>query len=147
MTHAIHYRLAAAIASNLWHDPGPSELRRLFHRVADLPNLKLYTTVSTMESARSQLDDAGYVDDPEFCLARNAAALSGPGDSRLSFEDTVFLGGAVAPGDDVLIALDAREDVDDPYVFVFDWSKSLPHRWVQVGSLSYLIDALQANRV
>lgn len=140
MEYATPAILAAALSRGTWHDPGPDILRRLFRRVAELPDLKLYTDIATMLSLRDQLAQAGYVDDPEFCMVRDTTVVESSGDPRLIFDAALFVGGSIVPGDDVLVALDLRSD--DPPVFVFDWTKTVPTRWVEVGRLSGLVSEL-----
>lgn len=48
----------------------------------------------------------------------SAATLTAPDDPRLVFDDALFVSGSIAPGDDVLVALDLRSDVEDPKVFI-----------------------------
>jgi len=93
-----------------------------------------------------QLDSAGYVDDPEFCMVRRRGDLSGPSDQRLVYYEALFIGASKFPGDDVLLAIDLSGDSTDHNVLWFDWSRMRPGRWVRVTLLSSLIEAIDAER-
>jgi len=110
-------------------------LRR--HFGGNLPAMKLFGDIDTMEAVADQLDAAGYVDDPEFCMARETTALTD--DRRLIFERALFIAGSIVPGDDVFIAVDLGSQEVDPPVFVFDWDRNVPERWVKREHLSELL--------
>ncbi|MEM8607370.1 MAG: hypothetical protein AAGF92_09705 [Myxococcota bacterium] len=89
-----------------------------------------------------QVDVAGWIADAAFCMVRTVDDLNGSDDTRLVFDDALFIGGSVMPGDDVLVAIDLNEDGDPP-VFVFLWDNPIPSRWVHVGRLSRLLSGIQ----
>ena len=132
-------QLRQAIESGAWTNPGPDVLRALF-RIPELVDLELFEDLATMRAVAGQI--AGWVADVEFCMVRTGDDLNGSDDTRLVFDDTLFIGGSVVPGDDVLVALDLSED-GDPAVFVFLWDNPIPSRWVPVGRLSRLLSDIQ----
>lgn len=138
MKRRIPTALEAALSGGAWHNPGPDVLRAIFKLVGDLPDLQLYTELSTMVSVWNQVMQAGYVDDIQFCMVRKGSDLTSSEDPRLVMEDAMFVGGSIMPGDDVLVALDLRRD-EDPRLLVFDWSKAIPARWVEIGRLSEVV--------
>ncbi len=134
--------MSDALTSGTWCDPGPDVLRTLLGQDLDLPDLELYKDIATMRRVSGQLADAGYVDDPEFCMVRDDSGLGAPGDERLVFESALFVGGSTVPGDDVFVALDLRGNHDDPRVLVLDWRNPVPGRWVAIGPLSGFVASL-----
>ena len=108
---------------------------------SSLPDLELFEELDMMLSVGGQID-AGYVDDPEFCMVRDESDLNAPGDDRLVFNRALFIAVAKIPGDDVFVALDLRAGNDDPTVLVFDWRRPVPSRWVAVGLLSDFVASL-----
>lgn len=132
--------LIDAHAKGTWKQVPPGVLRRCLGD--DLDDLELFESVDVMFQISSQLDKAGYVDDPEFCMRRDHD--SDGRDERLDFSHALFLGGAIVPGDDVFIAIirSSFED-DDPPALVFDWQKSIPRRWTVRGKLSELIEGVR----
>lgn len=112
--------------------PDPDFLRR--HFGGNVPEMKLFGDIDKMEEVANQLDAAGYVEDPEFCMVREPQILAD--DCRLVFERALFIAGSIVPGDDVFIAVDLGSEEEDPPVFVFDWDRNVPERWVKKEHLS-----------
>jgi hypothetical protein len=110
----------------------------------DLDDLQLFEGLELMSLVADNLDHAGFVDHPGFCMTRdNNADQSDP---RLCFPRTLFIGGSIVPGDDVFIAIQQEETDDyDPFVLVLDWRMSAPHRWSRRGKLSELISGLRSE--
>lgn len=134
-------QLRQAIESGEWRNPGPDALRSLF-RIPELDDLRLFKDLKSMRSVARQVDVAGWIADAAFCMVRTVDDLNGSDDTRLVFDDALFIGGSVMPGDDVLVAIDLNEDGDPP-VFVFLWDNPIPSRWVHVGRLSRLLSGIQ----
>jgi hypothetical protein len=137
--------LAEAIRDGSWHDPGPDALRALLYSVRDLPELELFEDSDIMSSVWAQIDVGGYVEDPECCMVRNTTSVSDAGDVRLVFEKAIFVGGSTVPGDDVFLALDLRSDADHPTMYIFDWNRPVPDRWVAWGRLSSFLEKLESR--
>jgi hypothetical protein len=133
--------LTDAVASGAWRDPGPETLRRVFHHVANLPDLELFADVATMQGVGQQVSQAGFAEIDDFCMVRKASELAGTEDPRIALDSSLFLGGSIVPGDDVFVVLDLR-DAEDGQVLVFDWEREVPRRWVAVGSLRRVLEAL-----
>jgi len=121
-----------AILSSTWRDPGPAALRQILGESSDL---ELFSTEEAMEQVKNQVESGGYVDDPEFCMVRSSSAVL-PTDNRLVFDRAMFIAGSVDPGDDVFIVVDGNT------VKAFDWRKAAPDRWVEVGSVDELVEAI-----
>ena len=137
--------LSEALTAKVWRDPGPDLLRAFLGHELDLSDLELFEDLEMMHNVSGQLDEAGYVDDPEFCMVREESDLAATGDGRLVFRSALFIGGSKMPGDDEFIALALRDGDDDPRVMVLDWRKQAPDRWVAVGPLSDLIARLSEH--
>lgn len=135
--------LEDAIAQGNWKNPGYESLRILLGLGEDESELKLYETREMMEHIGRQLDTAGYVDAPTFCMIRDPSDREGPDDPRLIYSQLLFIGGAMFPGDDVFLVVDISKPRDEQTVFWFDWSRKAPHRWTPIMSLSSFLDALR----
>lgn len=144
MKHELPKPLLTAIANGDWKNREPEVLRHLFE--SDLPDLKLFEDVAEMERVASQLDAAGFVDDPEFCMVRNSSQKSIDSDPRLVFENALFIAGSIVPGDDVFVAIDLTQADSDPQLLIFDWNEAAPARWVVSGTLGRLIHGLSDVR-
>lgn len=138
MKYQIPKLLVDSIARGIWRDPNPDGLRRLLGD--DLPDLELFEDIDAMRRISNRLDAAGYVDDPEFCMARESDLATD--DPRLVFERALFIGGSIIPGDDVFVVADIGSAECDPPILVFDWERSVPDRWVGRGKLGVLIQGL-----
>ncbi len=134
--------ISEAIATGTWQDPGPEALRGLLGHELELPDLELFKDFSLMRRISDQLDTAGYVDDPEFCIVREVELVARYDDPRLVFERALFIGGSTVPGDDVFVVLDLGRDSQALNVLVLDWRRSIPDRWVDVGALSVFVESL-----
>lgn len=96
-----------------------------------------------MSLISDNLDHAGYVDHPGFCMTRDAEINQD--DPRLNFTRALFIGGSIHPGDDVFVAIQRQEFEEyDPSVLVLDWRKSAPDRWTERCKLSELIKGICA---
>lgn len=133
--YAIPKVLEDSITGGIWHRSSPDALRRLLGE--DMPDLELFENIDAMRRVSDQLDSAGYVDDPEFCMVRKSVEVAD--DPRLMFEQALFIGGAITPGDDVFVVAKLSSDMTDPPILVFDWARTIPNRWVRRGRLSELI--------
>ena len=133
--------LVDAIADGVWKNPGPDVLRQLLGD--SLPDLKLFENIDKIKGMSNRLDNAGYVDDPQFCMARESEVEKD--DPRLIFDRALFVGGSIYPGDDVFVAADLGLAEADPPIFVFDWERDVPHRWVGRGTLGELAQRLRLN--
>lgn len=142
MEHQLPQAMRDAFAKGTWRSPGKGVLKGLFSCVSDLPDLELFEDFATMRSVGQQIDTGAYVEDAEFCMVRAECDLGDSDDTRLVFENALFIGGSSVPGDDVFIALDVTED-SDPFVLVFDWNKPVPSRWEPVFRASRLISRLE----
>jgi hypothetical protein len=131
-----------AIASKVWRDPGPASLRQLLGEDLELPELELFEDVETMRRVAAQLEDAGYVDDPQFCMTHSPKPDAEPCDPRLVFGDAIFVAGSKVPGDDVFVAIDLHDIGNEPTVRVFDWRAEVPRRWVVVSKLREFVERL-----
>jgi hypothetical protein len=141
MKYQIPNVLMDSIARGTWKTPSPDVLRRLLGD--DLPDLELFESVEVIRQMSNRLDAAGYVDDPEFCMARESdLATDAP---RLVFDRALFIGGSTTPGDDVFVVADIGSAGGDPPVLVFDWEQTVPDRWVNRGTLSELIQGLSSD--
>jgi hypothetical protein len=134
--------LEKAMIHGDWKNPGSEALRMLLGLREDADELELYETREMMEHIGRQLDTAGYVDDPTFCMIRDLSAREGSNDPRLIYSQALFIGGSIWPGDDVLLAVDVSKPCEEQTVFWFDWSRKSPHRWKPIMSLSSFLDAL-----
>ncbi|MBN1546451.1 MAG: hypothetical protein JW902_07320 [Syntrophaceae bacterium] len=134
--------LKDAIAHEEWKNPGYKALKILLDLGENEAKLMLFETREIMETVNQQLDAAGYVDDPEFCMIRDISERHGLDDPRLIYSQALFIGGATSPGEDVLLAVDVSKPSDEQTVFWFDWSRKIPHRWKPIMSLSSFLDAL-----
>jgi hypothetical protein len=128
--------LIEALAFGRWKPVAPNVLRRCLGD--ELDDLKLFESLFGMEIVAGDLETAGYVDHPAFCMTRDANRS--PEDPRLEFPRALFIAGSIESGDDVFVAI-RREDFDeyDPTVLVLDWRKKAPYRWTERGRLSELI--------
>ena len=129
-----------AMAAVAWSDPGPAALRQLLGEDLELPDLELFEDTEVMERVAAQLDKAGYVDDPEFCMVRSREPGCEGRDPRLVFEDALFIAGSKVPGDDVFVVIDLRGRNGEPEVRVFDWRAEVPRRWVLVGPFGEFVE-------
>ena len=143
MTYQVPRILMDSIAHGIWKSPNPDVLRRLLGD--DLPDLELFESIDIISQMPNRLDATGYVDDPEFCMARETDVATD--DPRLVFERALFLGGSIIPGDDVFVVADVASEEWDPPILVFDWERSVPDRWVRRGSLSLLIAGLCSDGI
>jgi hypothetical protein len=125
-----------ALAIGTWKPVAPNVLRSCLGD--ELDDLKLFESLFSMEITSGDLETTGYVDDPSFCMTREANRSAE--DPRLEFPRALFIAGSIVPGDDVFVAI-RREDFDDydPPVLVLDWRKKAPYRWTERGRLSELI--------
>ena len=139
----MHFRipriLIDSITKGKWRQATPDALRHCLG--SDLDDLTLFDSIDAMTKMSAILDHAGYVDQPGFCLIRNDNRASD--DPRLEFPRALFIGGSIAPGDDVFLAI-RRENYEeyDPLVLVLDWRKEAPFRWDERRRLSELIGEL-----
>lgn len=132
-----------ALDTGTWRNPGQELLRSLFSsRVPGLSELKLFDSLAHMNGVAQQIGRGDIIDNSDFCMVAKRSELKGADDTRLVFEDSLFIGGSIFPGDDVLVAVDLTEG-DDPQVRVLDWSRPVPFRWVPVGALSWLVSGLK----
>lgn len=139
MIYSIPEILTRSLADGSWKNVPPEVLRRCLGN--DLDDLELFEHINIMQCVSVNLDMGGYVEDPEFCMTREASLASN--DPRLMFPRALFIGGSVMAGDDVFVAIQ-QEDSDeyDPPVLVFDWNRQAPSRWVECGKLSELISVM-----
>lgn len=128
-----------AMKRGVWTDPGPAAMRLLLGENLDLPDMKLFTSLDTMDSVLAQLY-GGYVDIPEFCMVRTPSSSS---DQRLALSENVILASSVVPGDDVFVAAGTELDSSQTLVRVFDWRRPLPDRWVVACTLARFVERLQ----
>ena len=136
MTEKIPKILVDSFANGNWKQVSPNVLRRCLGE--ELDDLKLFENLDMMRHASADLDHGGYVDDPEFCMARKQDI--GLDDPRLEFARALFIGGSIIPGDDVFVAIRLEDSEEyDPSVLVLDWRNSAPNRWTKRGNLSDLI--------
>ena len=140
MSDVLPRMMSKAIAAGIWRNPGTRSVSAILGAELDLPEMELFETVDVMLGVARQVSRA-FVDNPEFCMVRHQADL-GINDRRLVFDRAVFVAGSTTPGDDVLVALDVRDEAHDPSVVVFDWRMPVPRRWVPVGKLSDLLERL-----
>ena len=139
MNYAVPKILVDSLADGSWKHVFPDVLRRCLGN--DLDDLKLYENIHAMLCISANLDEAGYVDDPEFCMTRARNLTSE--DPRLDFPRALFIAGSVVPGDDVFVAIHQEESEEyDPPVLVLDWQREVPSRWVERGRLSELISGI-----
>lgn len=138
MMYQVPGMLVDSIARGEWKTPTPDALRRFLGD--DLPDMKLIEDIEDIRRMSEQLDAAGYVDDPEFCMVREADLTTD--DPRLVFERAIFIGASIISGDDVFIAADLSSAAGDPQILVFDWERSVPCRWVRRGTLSGLFQKM-----
>lgn len=140
MKYSIPKSLMKSLLDGSWHNVPPDVLRRCLGD--ELDDLQLYENTSIMHMVHVNLDEAGYVDDPEFCMTRkDDPAIDDP---RLVFPRALFIGGSKIPGDDVFVAIQQESHDDhDPSVWVLDWHKDIPYRWTERGRLSGLISGLR----
>jgi hypothetical protein len=132
--------LVDSIANGTWKSVSPDSLRRYLGE--DLDDLQLFEGLQAMDLIAQNLDHAGFVDHPEFCMTRSVTVQSDP---RLNFNHALFIGGSVIPGDDVFVAILRKEFEEyDPPVLVLDWRKSVPDRWTERCKLSDLIRGIRA---
>jgi hypothetical protein len=131
--------LIDSLSKGTWKQVTPDAIRRCLGD--DLDDLKLFDSLYLMELMSSVLDNAGYVNDPGFCMNREDNLA--PEDPRLEFPRALFIAGSIVPGDDVFVAI-RREDSDeyDPSVLVLDWRRKAPYRWTERGRLSELISCI-----
>ena len=140
MQHQLPKLISEAIAAGTWQSLGPDDLRGLLGSDLGLPDLELFKEFSVMRRISDQLEVAGYVDDPEFCIVRESELAAPQEDPRLVFEHALFIGGSTVPGEDVFVALHPSSDNEDPRILVFDWRQPIPDRWADVGSLRNFIE-------
>ncbi|MEL6895596.1 MAG: hypothetical protein AAFP90_05780 [Planctomycetota bacterium] len=139
MKYSIPKVLVDFLADESWSEISPDDLRRCLG--SELDDLQLYESVELMLQVSANLDSAGYVDDPEFCMTREQGLA--PDDPRLEFPRALFIGGSTVPGDDVFVAIQQEDSEDyDPPVLVLDWRKEVPSRWTERGKLSELLDGI-----
>lgn len=131
--------LESSIDQGVWRNPGADVLRRLFG--SNLLDMELFQDSNVMRNVADDIESGGYVDDPGFCFTRESRSVQSKTDPRLVFEDMLFIAGSVFPGDDEFIAADLS-DPGDPTLYVFDWDRAVPNRWVARGNLSNLIQEL-----
>ena len=139
MTEKIPRILVNSLADGTWKLVSPDALRRCLGE--DLDDLKLFEDLDTMLLMSAILDNAGFVDDPAFCMTRerNLAA----DDLRLEFPRALFIAGSIVPGDDVFVAIQRTDSEEyDPPVLVLDYRKAVPARWTKRGKLSEFIRAI-----
>tara|TARA_R110002073_G_scaffold336583_1_gene536311 strand:- start:1164 stop:1577 length:414 start_codon:yes stop_codon:yes gene_type:complete len=125
------------IASKTWRNPGAASLRKFLGLEVGYPDLELFEGLHTMRSVWSQLDTAGYPDDPNFCMSRQPLPIN---DQRLEFEQALFVAGATLPGEDVFVALNLQDNNNT--LLVFDWREPIPTRWVPQSNLPILVELL-----
>ena len=142
MNYKIPKILTESLSDGYWKHVTPDVLRHCLGN--ELDDLRLYENIDAMLRVSQNLDVAGYVDDPEFCMTRTM--LSGSDDPRLDFPHALLIGGSVTPGDDVFVAIHLGDTDDyDPLVLVLDWQKDVPSRWTKRGRLSELIDGIRSE--
>lgn len=139
--------LLEAIRSGRWRDPGSKVLNAILGAQLELPDMMLFEDVSTMRSVGRQVVEGGLVEDPAFCLVSRSAAIAKADDPRLNVEAAVFVAGSVVPGDDVLVLADLGRDRRQPHVFVLDWRRQVPNRWVLIGTLAEFIDRISEGLI
>jgi hypothetical protein len=144
MTTTLDYQapriLREAIENGKWRSVSPDTLRGCLG--GDLDDLRLLEGLQVMSLFSANLDHAGYVDHPAFCMTRKLEVSKD--DPRLSFHRALFIGCSTIPGDDVFIAIQKEESEEyDPWVLVLDWREESPNRWTQRGRLSELIRGFQ----
>lgn len=133
--------LVDSIGNGNWKPVSPDVLRRCLG--SDLDDLRLFQGLEEMHLIAENLQHAGFVDHPEFCMTRGRTNQSDP---RLDFDQALFIGGSIIPGDDVFVAIQQKEfDEYDPPVLVLDWNKVAPNRWSERGKLSELISGIRAE--
>ena len=134
--------LEASIKNGNWRLASPDELRRCLG--GDLDDLQLFQDLRSMQMISEILDHAGFVEHPGFCMTRDSS--SSGDDPRLCFPRALFIGGSIAPGDDVFVAIQ-QEDYEeyDPWVLVLDWRLESPNRWTPRCVLSELISGIQPD--
>ncbi|NVB41812.1 hypothetical protein G6O69_28525 [Pseudenhygromyxa sp. WMMC2535] len=130
------------LSAGSWSDPGPEALNKLLGLEEGDSDLVLFASREMMERIKDDLDGGGYVDDPEFCMVRNQRDRAGSADPRLVYADTVFVGGAKFPGDDVFLAIDTSKPEHDQHVLWFDWSRPAPERWTPLVSVAVFVKRL-----
>jgi hypothetical protein len=140
MSDGLPRLLSDAIATGVWRNPGSPSVTAILGAQLDLPEMELFETRDVMLAVARQVA-GGLVDNPEFCMVRHQADL-GIDDHRLVCDRAIFVAGSTTPGDDVLAALDVRDEDEDPPVVVLDWRMPIPRRWVLVGKLSELLQRL-----
>jgi len=130
--------LVDSIENGTWKSVSPDTLRRCLGE--ELDDLQLFEGLPFMYLIAENLDHAGFVDHPEFCMTRARTKMNDP---RLDFSRALFIGGSIVPGDDVFIAIQLEEFEEyDPPVLVLDWRRSAPDRWAERGKLSDLISGI-----
>ncbi|MDX1948177.1 MAG: hypothetical protein SFU86_22495 [Pirellulaceae bacterium] len=91
--------LIHAIADGTWKQVTPDALRKFLGE--DLDDLKLCDNVDAMLRISTEIDNAGYVDDPEFCMTRIRHTESI--DLRTEFPRALFIAASIRAGDDVFV--------------------------------------------
>lgn len=87
----------------------------------------------------------GYVDDPEFCMVRRASDRLSPSDPRVVYENAVFFGGSIYPGDDAFLVVDSTVPERADSILWLDWPLGPPNRWISLGSLTSFVARLAAE--
>lgn len=81
MRYLMPKMLIDALADGSWKNVSPDVLRRCLGD--ELDDLQLFESTSVMKRLATNLEEAGYVDDPQFCMTREQ--LSSSDDPKLEF--------------------------------------------------------------
>lgn len=126
-----------ALEHSNWFNPGSDILKNVFGE--NLPNMEIYEDLGLMKQVTINLDRGGYVDDPQFCLVRSKLSANQL-EKTLIYENILVLGVSTRPGEDVFIVLN---DDESKNIFIFDWSRPIPSRWVRKTTLPKFIQLLE----
>jgi hypothetical protein len=129
MRFKIPILLRTLIDTERWQHPGDDVLRQLIPRLADPVDFRNWVPQNTVAAEIASFSPR---DLETFKLYRNTDDLHRPL-PWLNADQAVFIAVNRIPGDDVAIALDYRDSVDEPTVVASCWPENKYHEWFLVA--------------
>lgn len=129
MRFKIPILLQTLIQTGSWQHPGDDVLRQLIPRLTDPVDFRNWVPQNTVAD---EIASFSARDLETFKLYRNTDEPHRPL-PWLNADQAVFIAVNRIPGDDVAIALDYRDSVDEPTVVASFWPENKYHEWFKVS--------------
>jgi hypothetical protein len=131
-----------AISSGVWHSPNWDDLRPILGLPEDACQLTLFSDRTHMFHVMN-LVKKNYLE-PWFFMVEKSSEITSS--NQLVWEECIFIGGNVIPGDDIFLVIDLRQS-DDRLDVLWDYSSGPgPSVWRKLVTLDALLEGLTSIR-